>query len=52
MGQRASRIRPRIKQGLAAIIFAAAIQAEVRLPAILSDHMVVQAGVPNAAYFV
>ena len=46
MGQRASRIRPRIKQGLAAIIFAAAIQAEVRLPAILSDHMVVQAGVP------
>lgn len=47
MGQTASRVR----QSVAAVLFAAGLYGEVRLPAILSDHMVVQAGVPNAAYF-
>ncbi|MBL8241071.1 MAG: sialate O-acetylesterase [Bryobacterales bacterium] len=42
MGQTASRIR----QGLIALAFAAVSPAEVRLPAILSDHMVLQSGVP------
>ncbi len=42
MGQAASRFR----QGLIAFALAAGVHAEVRLPAILSDHMVLQAGVP------
>ena len=42
MGQTASRIR----QSVTAVLFAAGLYGEVRLPAILSDHMVVQAGVP------
>ena len=42
MGQAASRIR----QSVAAVLFVAGLYGEVRLPAILSDHMVVQAGVP------
>jgi sialate O-acetylesterase len=42
MGQAASRIR----QSVIALAFAAVLPAEVRLPAILSDHMVLQSGVP------
>lgn len=42
MGQTTSRVR----QGLAAVLFTTALYCEVRLPAILSDHMVLQAGVP------
>jgi len=42
MGQGASGIR----QGVIAVLFVAGLYGEVRLPAIISDHMVVQAGVP------
>ena len=42
MGQTASRIR----QSVAVVLFVAGLYGEVRLPAILGDHMVVQAGVP------
>jgi sialate O-acetylesterase len=42
MGQAASRIR----QGVIALAFVTALKAEVRLPKIISDHMVVQSGVP------